>query len=393
MSVKPKLVCPPDYSILSLRFTECKKIGVVKGVTTLLSYDLSNFFIPITNFTEKRFTIKSGATKKLDIGDTAVYWPLQETYNFIADLANDPNRVADLTSHTFSVFEDEEHTNALASISFTVDSTNPGYTTFAEAFETEYGNNSSMGIVSQDQGPALSEFTIAAVAKGVKYYYLMSYDTANPSGPYLTPGTLTQKSEKYPEGRVRAIFLMADYQRADTSTCTCGCTDPSGELLSNVKNFKWTWDSEYTRKQKSSYNTKIYVNADASDATQQVGTTQVFQWTDPAATNVWVSRVPYNLEIGDLITLDETPNNPYAYVTDIDGYNITIDRQGMGVVAGNSYIVKKYAPSAIDWKIGGEMLFISGGQDVYDADRLYTETIWINNTQNYDIPFTAIIVS
>ena len=95
MSVKPKLVCPPDYSILSLRFTECKKIGVVKGTTTLLSFDLSKFFIPLTNYTEKRLVVKAGQTRKLDINDIAVYWPLQEKYDFVAD---DPTRVDDLTT-------------------------------------------------------------------------------------------------------------------------------------------------------------------------------------------------------------------------------------------------------------------------------------------------------
>ena len=392
MSVKPKLVCPPNYSVLSLRFTECKKIGVVKGTTTLLSYDLSNFFIPLTDYSERRFTVKAGATKQIDIGDLASYWPLKESYSFIADAANLPARIADLTSHSFSIYENEEHTNLLATITFQVDATIPSYTTFAKAFKTAFDLNTNMAIVTQEQvGVNTSLFNITAVAKGVKYYYVMTYDTANPIASYITPGTLTQKSEKYPEGRVRAIFLMADYQKADTTTC--GCTDSSGLLLSNVKNFKWAWDSEFNRKQKSSYVTKLYVNANAGDLTQQVGTTQVFQWTDPANTLTWVTRAPYNLEVGDLITLDETPNNPYAYVTNINGYNITIDRQGMGVVAGNSYIVKKYAPTPIEWKIGGEMLFLSGGQDVYDVDRLYTETIWINNIQNYDIPFTAIIVS
>jgi hypothetical protein len=107
----------------------------------------------------------------------------------------------------------------------------------------------------------------------------------------------------------------------------------------------------------------------------------------------YAERLPYNLEVGQLITINDTTNNPYAYVSVIDGYNITIDREGMGSSPGYRNLIKKYAPTPIDWKIGGEMLFISGGQDVYDTDRLYTETIWINNTQNYDIPFTAIIVS
>jgi hypothetical protein len=390
MSVKPKLVCPPDYSILSLRFTECKKIGVVKGVTTLLSYDLSNFFIPLTNYTEKRLVVKAGETRKLDINDIAVYWPLQEKYNFIAD---NSNRVDDLTTHTFTLYD--EYFNLLSTISFQVDSTDPNFIDFPTAFKYVFNQNTVMSgyIAEPEFGPATSQFVVTAVAKDKKYIYLMQYDTGNPNGEYKHPGTLIQKSQKYPEGRVRAIFLYADYMKADASTCTCGCTDPSGELLSNVKNFKWAWDSDYVKKQYAALNTKIYVNASASIPSQQNGNgTQTFQWEEPTVLP-YADRLPYNLEVGQLLTINDTANNPYAYVIDIDGYNITIDKSGMGSNPAYRNLIKKYAPTPIDWKTNGEMLFISGGQDVYDTDRLYTETIWINNTQNYDIPFTAIIVS
>ena len=398
MSVKPKLVCPPNYSILSLRFTECKKIGIVKGVSTLVSYDLSNFFIPLTDFSERRFTIKAGKTEQLDIGNIAVQTPLNEIYMFDASSIY----VVPLTQHLISIYADEEHTVLLSSIAFTYTFPLPPLNTFRQSFQAVYDITpafSSLVELIFGSTTSAAQFSLKARNTDTKYYYEMTYDTLAPV-PYVTPGTLIQKSQNYPEGRVRAIFLMADFDRVDKNTCGCNCChDPSGTLLSNIKNYKWSWDSEYQRKQPSAYLTKIYVNADASSLSQlTAGGTQTFQWTDPANTSTWVTRVPYNLEVGDLITLnDPTFPNPYAYVTNIDGYNITVDKTGFGAGLGASfYIIKKYSPSVIDWKVGGEMLFLSGGQDVYTSnplDRLYTETIWINNTQNYDIPFTAIIIS
>jgi hypothetical protein len=202
------------------------------------------------------------------------------------------------------------------------------------------------------------------------------------------PGTLIQKSLKYPEGRVRAIFLYADYTRADVSTCTCGCTDTSGVLLSNVKNFQWTYDSDYNRKKTSNLLSGVIVNADVATPSQDNGNgTQTFQWLTTGNT------AAYHLEVNDLVTLNTLTNNPYGYITNIDGYNITVNRTGFGTGMNTDVIQKAWSPSTVEWKVAGEMIFLSGGQDVYDTDSLYTETIWIKNTQNYDVPFTAIIVS
>jgi hypothetical protein len=382
MSVKPKLICPPDYSILSLRFTECKKIGIVKGITTLFAFDLSNFFIPVTNFSERRFTVKAGQKKKLDIGDLGVNWPLKESYTFVY---TDPG-VSDLTEHTFTMYSEDG--TQLEQISFTVDATVDGYATFAEAFASALAANTALALLlSATYGPADSQVTVVAKTEAMRYKYLLEYDTeAWVSGPYLHPGTLVTKDYKYPEGRVRAIFLYADYSKADTKTC--GCTDPSGELLSNVKNFKWAWDSDYAKKQPTAKLTGVLVDSDASILAQQnLDGSQTFKWL---ATG---NAAAYHIEVGDLVTLNTLTNNPYGYITNIDGYFITVDRQGFGTGLETDQLVKSYAPAGIEWRTAGEMLFISGGQDVYDEDRLYTETIWIHNTQNYDVPFTAIIVS
>jgi len=388
MSIKPKLVCPPDYSILSLRFTECKKLGVVKGITTLLAVDLQDFFIPLTNFSERRFTLKAGKTQKIDISDIAVYADLKEQYTFkYKDAA-----VADGTSHIFSMY-DEEGVVLLGQIAFTVDINNPLFATFAKAFATALGLNLTLaGYMTAAYGPLQSQVTATATSPGVKYTYLLEYDTTgwgltNPH-PYNHPGTLVTKFQKYPEGRVRALFLYADYGKANPDMSTCNCCNASGDLMSNVKNFKWMFDEEYTKKQKAEYTTNVLLNSDAGNIAQQnPNGTQTFQWLSVG------NAAAYNLEVGNLITINTTAYNPYGYITDIDGYNITVNRQGFGTGNMNDMAIKSWVPTTLEWKTGGEMLFLSGGQDVYDTDHLYMQTIWLQNPQNYDIPFTAIIVS
>jgi hypothetical protein len=388
MSVKPKLVCPPDYSILSLRFTECKKLGVVKGINTLVQYDLSNFFIPLTNYSDRRFTVKGGTKKKLDIGDLAVYGEIQESYSF---KSSSIDSIENGTSHSFQIF-DETGTTSLALITFTVDFDDPAYQDFATGFQTAFSQNTVMdNIINVTYSVTDSTgFTVTAAKPGVQYRYTMIYDTVSWSTPvpYTTPGTLVTPHLKYPEGRVRGFFLFADYAKVDTKTCTCGCTDASGDLLSNVKNFKWAWDGDYQKKQPANTLTGVLINADSSSASQRnLNGTQTFQWLSTGA------YAPYQIKVGDLITLNSSSNSPYAYITEIDGYNITVDRQGFGNGTNTDAIVKKYFPSEIEWKVAGEMLYIPGGQDVYDTDRLLTETIWIHNPQGFDIPFNVIVIS
>lgn len=389
MSIKPKILCPPDYSILSLRFAECKKLGVVKGTQTLLQIDLSNFYIPLTNYSERKFTIKAGQSKKLDIGDLASYWDLKEAYSFVYNNTG----VSNLTTHRFSMY-DETGMTLLGQMSFTVDVTNLFQQTFAQAFEYALQNNVELkALITASFGPAESQVLVTASTAGIRYRYMMEYDINGFGGtvdfPYMHPGTLVTKNLKYPEGRVRAIFIYPEYAKADTSTCGGKCMDTSGDLLSNVKNFKWAYDSDYTRKQNAAALTGVIVNSNSSSGADQYNQdgTQTFQW-------LATGNAPgYVLNVGDLVTLNTLTDNPYGYVTNIDGYNITVDRQGFGTGMLTDQLVKKWSPTNVEWRVAGEMLFLTGGQDVYDADRLYTETIWINNPQAYDVPFTAMIIS
>jgi len=41
----------------------------------------------------------------------------------------------------------------------------------------------------------------------------------------------------------------------------------------------------------------------------------------------------------------------------------------------------------------GDFLFLTGGQDVESTDMLYTETVWLNNPQSFDIPIRVLIAS
>ena len=72
MSLKPPLKCPPDYSILVFRLSECKKASVVKGVTTLSSLDLEPLAIPIQEHSEGTLILKAGAEKLLDISENDI---------------------------------------------------------------------------------------------------------------------------------------------------------------------------------------------------------------------------------------------------------------------------------------------------------------------------------
>ena len=87
MSLKPPIVCPPDYSILAFRISECKLASVVKGVSKLASLDLNSLYIPIAEHTEGTLTLKGGTERVINIDDIAEYGPLPETFTFDALLA------------------------------------------------------------------------------------------------------------------------------------------------------------------------------------------------------------------------------------------------------------------------------------------------------------------
>lgn len=52
----PCLKCPPATNIRAILF-DCKKLAVIKGAKTEASMDLSQFFIPITNYVEFEYMI------------------------------------------------------------------------------------------------------------------------------------------------------------------------------------------------------------------------------------------------------------------------------------------------------------------------------------------------
>ena len=102
MSVKPPINCPPNYSVLVFRLTECKKAGIVKGITTQLAVDLQNMYVPISNYEEKFISLKSGETKRIDVSSIADTGRVKEQFVFTAN----PAFCGLGTEHSYSLYDE-----------------------------------------------------------------------------------------------------------------------------------------------------------------------------------------------------------------------------------------------------------------------------------------------
>jgi hypothetical protein len=189
MSIKPPIKCPPDYSILTFRLTECKKAGIVKGISTQLAMDLQDLFVPVTNYEQRMITLKAGETKQIDISGIGESWPLNEKFAFVANA----DACGDHTSHTYSLYDSS--LNLIESISFTVNSTVPARQTFALALVNAVNNSTTIkSTVSFDTSQFSGQqgkLFVTAQKKGVKYRHVFQFDTTGWGGyspfPYLHP--------------------------------------------------------------------------------------------------------------------------------------------------------------------------------------------------------------
>ena len=378
MSIVPPLNCPPDYSIMAFRLVDCKKFGVVKGVEKLLAIEGKDLFIPIAQYEEKTLTLKAGATKKIDISTVASFNDQAEAYSFNVNIANRPNIFANGTRHKYTMFD--EDLNVLASFQFELGT---DYDTFYDAVTAEVQANStingalSFSITNVD---TTGSFSITARSAGVKYRHLWEFQLNIAYLPYFQtlqhPGNLTSKYQKYPEGRVKMMMIYALYDKAST-TSGCNCTDSSGDLLSNKKSFQWATDSEYNR-----------VTFPATPITTTLNSYPVssFQWNQSST-----DHIGYYFSTNDGVTLSSGTGN-VSGISSIDGFTVNVGGN-VGGGTGLQSLQKAILPNTIQWKTGGDFLFFSGAQDVTSSDRLYIETVWLKNPQNYDIPFKILIGS
>jgi hypothetical protein len=367
MSVIPKIICPPDYSIRCFRLIDPMSYGIVKGAATEISIPTKGICIPVNRYDDKRMILKSGSVVKIDISGIAEYGDLQESYQFSVDLSTTPDIIGDGTKHKYDLYDSD--LNLISSMEFTVSGT------FSQSLLAALSANSAIyGLMNFDTGDISNgNFSVTAITKGVKYRHVFYFDLDGFGGsepyPYVHPGNLIQKYRKYPDGRMKLMLIIPEFSKVNTDTC--GCADSSGTMLSNKKYFQYALASDYEKTKTPS--TPILA----------AGENTSYLWNQQST-----DHIGYHFSLGDLINMN-TAVTSRALIQSIQGYSISTDTE----IGNNtqSNLVHVWSPSSVTWKTGGEMSLFTGGQDVNDADRLFIETIYLKNPHAFDIPMRILI--
>lgn len=371
MSIKPNLTCPPDYSILAFRFTECKKAGIVKGITTQVAVDLQNLFIPVTSYEEKVLTLKGGEIRKIDVSSVAVSGKSQESFSFLFN----PAFCGLGSDHTYSLYDSS--LNLIETINISVNATNPNLqeaVTAAVQSSTKIKNLVSFSLNTYTSG----EIKVSASTAGIKYRHVFSFDTTGfggyPNFPYNHPGNLITPNEKYPLGGIKLMMLYPDFYKASIYS-GCNCVDPSGDLKTNVKYIEYAFDKD--------------VNAIQNSVSPVLYNAQEGKWSHTSK-----DHVGYHFKVGDLVSAAGN-NKIRGIITSIDGYTITTDIGNVGDFSQNDLQLLSHvnSPSSITWNKMGDLLFRSTSQDVNTSDNIYIDTIWVKNPHSYDLPIKVLLAS
>ena len=369
MSLKPPLKCPPDYSILVFRLSECKKASVVKGVTTLSSLDLEPLAIPIQEHSEGTLILKAGAEKLLDISEIAEYGFASESYSFSV---SDVSYLGTGTTGTYSL--SDENNNPIATMNYVVSSTG----TFTEAITaaltgaTAISQTVSFNTTSSGSGT----FSVSAISAGVKYRHLFAFNKDNASTIYH-PGTLVTPSAKYENGRIKYILLYPEFEKVDTTTC--GCSDSSGDIYTNKKYLQYADQTAYNAT--SNATTRFTVaGTGASNIT----------WS---YTGTNIGHIAYSFNTGDIVELKDSSNNLFrAKISSIEGSTITLDTplNASSNYVGSSINHTYSLPSPI-WSNGGSFIFLSGTTEINSGDDCFIETVVLKNPHSFNIPIKYMI--
>ena len=376
MSIKPPIKCPPDYSILTFRLTECKKAGIVKGIQTLLAMDLQDLFVPVSNYEQRMITLRAGETKKIDVSGIGVKWPLNESYEVLFN----PAFCTPGTEHSYSLYD--ESLSLIETMSFTI---TPAFPTYIAAFNNALSLTTTIKTtVTFDLSKfAEGKLTVTASARGIKYRHVFSFDNTGFGGyqpfPYLHPGNLIVPKEKYPRERVKIILVYPDYYKSNV-LAGCGCIDVSGDMKSNKKYIEYSFDEDVYKI--NNPQTPIIVTPDFLLPPQLEG----FQWQQQSP-----DHIGYHLKVGDLIATDQDPLLR-GFITSINGYDILVD-SGIGDGSPLQTAKHVWSPSTVTWRKMGDFYLHSTAQDVTDQDYLYLETLWLRNPHQYDLPVKILLAS
>lgn len=220
MSVNPNLQCPASSnSIPSLQFIDPKMLGVVAGSNTCSTVNLNNFFVPISQWAFNVSTIQPGRTQRIDISNIQSLGDRKEYHTFDLAAFYNASPVAD------------------APVTLNVVSGNTWVLTFQSGTTvTDFVNNLNAAIRNNEDlidilyCEFVEDYTVQIYSKtiGVSYQYNLYFYEGTPNLEII--GVLTQSHIRYPNGRVKVVFLMIDYDET---------------LPSNQKHVEYAYDDDY----------------------------------------------------------------------------------------------------------------------------------------------------
>ena len=369
MSVKPPIKCPPNYSVLVFRLTECKKAGIVKGITTQLAIDLQEMYVPVSNYEEKFISLKAGETKRIDVSSIADTGRLKEQFVFTAN----PAFCGLGTEHSYSLYD--ENLNLIETINFIV---NEEYPTWPLAFHNAHENSTKIKSVvsfATNEFETLGTLTTLSINAGVKYRHIFAFDITGfggyPTYPFLHPGNLIVPNEKYPLGRIKLMMIYPDYYKANINT-GCGCIDASGDMKSNVKYFEYAYDDN--------------VNSINNPTSPILYDPRISTWSQNST-----DHIGYHFKVGDYISAAGN-SKLRGIITSIEGYAITVDTEiGDYTLTGDQLLSHVNSPNKITWRKIGDFYLHTTAQDVVSTDRDFIETLWLKNPHKYDLPIRILL--
>jgi hypothetical protein len=369
MSLKPPLNCPPDYSVLVFRLSECKKASVVKGVTTLSSLNLEPLSIPIQEHSEGTLILKAGAEKLLDISEIAEYGLSAESYSFSV---SDVSYLGTGTTGTYSL--SDENNNPIATMNYVVSSTGTFTEAITAALTGATAINQRVSFNTTNSGSGT--FSVSSLSAGTKYRHLFAFNKNGASTIYH-PGTLITPSAKYENGRIKYILIYPEFEKVDTKTCGCG--DSSGNIYTNKKYLQYANQSEYNATSNPSTRFTVAGTGAANITWSYTGTN--------------IGHIAYSFKAGDIIELKDSSNNLFrAKIASIEGSTITLDAPlNANSDYVGSFINHTYSLPSPIWSNGGSFIFLSGTTEVNSEDNSFIETVVLKNPHSFNIPIKYMI--
>jgi hypothetical protein len=369
MSIKPPINCPPNYSVLVFRLTECKKAGIVKGITTQLAVDLQNMYVPISNYEEKFISLKAGETKRIDVSSIADTGRVKEQFVFTAN----PAFCGLGTEHSYSLYDD--NLNLIETINFIV---NEEYPTWPLAFHNAHESSTKIKSVvsfATNQFETKGNITSTGTDVGIKHRHVFSFDNTGFGGystfPFLHPGNLIAPNEKYPLGRIKLMMIYPDYYKANINA-GCGCIDASGDMKSNVKYFEYAYDDN--------------VNSINNPTSPILYDPRISTWSQNST-----DHIGYHFKVGDYVSAAGN-SKLRGIITSIEGYAITVDTEiGDYTLTGDQLLSHVNSPSTITWRKIGDFYLHTTAQDVITTDQDFIETLWLKNPHKYDLPIRILL--